>query len=254
MKRFEGKTALVTGATSGIGQATAIRLAAEGAVVAVNQLPEVDATETLQRISEVGGKGFPVVCDVSIPDAIREMISDIVRQMGHLDLVVSNAAINPHIEWDRITDDLWDKIHDTNLRGTWVVCQAAAKEMIREGHGGAIVGVSSISAWVGASMQVAYTPSKAGVSSLMKSLAIVLGPHGIRCNAVLPGSILTNLNRAELTPGSKRLAELEQRCPLGRVGQPEDVAGVIAFLLSEDANYINGAELLVDGGWLVNLE
>jgi L-rhamnose 1-dehydrogenase len=181
-------------------------------------------------------------------------VNTVVRQAGRLDIVVSNAAINPQISWDQITDEIWDDICDTNLRGAWIVCQAGAQEMIREGHGGAIVAVSSVSAWVGASMQVAYTPSKAGVSNLMKSLAIVLGPHGIRCNAVLPGAILTNMNREMLQSGRPELEDLLKRVPLGRVGEPEEIGDVVAFMASDDARYINGSELLVDGGWLVALE
>ena len=254
MKRFAGKVALVTGATHGIGQAAAVRLAAEGAVVAVNQRPNGDPGETMRRIEQAGGSGFPVVADMRDAAAVRAMVAETVRQAGRLDILVSNAAINPLIAWDEITDEIWDDIHDTNLRGTWVVCQTAAKEMISEGHGGAIVAVSSISAWVGASMQVAYTPTKAAISNLMKSLAIVLGPHGIRCNAVLPGAILTNMSKDMLQPGRPELAEIMKRVPLGRVGQPEDIGDVIAFLASDDARYVNGAELLVDGGWLVALE
>jgi NAD(P)-dependent dehydrogenase (short-subunit alcohol dehydrogenase family) len=254
MKRFAGKVALVTGATHGIGQAAAVRLAADGAVVAVNQRPNGDPGETMRRIEQAGGSGFPLVADMRDAPAVRAMVAETVRRAGRLDILVSNAAINPLIAWDEITDELWDDIHNTNLRGTWVVCQAAAKEMIGEGHGGAIIAVSSISAWVGASMQVAYTPTKAAISNLMKSLAIVLGPHGIRCNAVLPGAILTNMSKDMLQPGRPELAEIMKRVPLGRVGQPEDIGDVIAFLASDDARYVNGAELLVDGGWLVALE
>ena len=254
MKRFDGKVAIVTGATHGIGQAAAVRLAAEGAVVAVNQRPAGDPAETMRRIAAAGGQGFPIVADMRDAAAVRAMVDETVRRAGRLDVLVSNAAINPLVPWDEITDELWDDIHDTNLRGTWVVCQAAAKEMIREGHGGAIVAVSSISAWVGASMQVAYTPTKAAISNLMKSMAIVLGPHGIRCNAVLPGAILTNMSKEMLQPGRPELAEIMKRVPLGRVGQPEDIGDVIAFMASDDARYVNGAELLVDGGWLVALE
>lgn len=254
MKRFVGRVALVTGATKGIGQATAVRLASEGALVAVNQRPTGDPSETLRRIEAVGGVGFPVVADMRDPAQVLRMVDEVSQQGGRLDYLVSNAAINPLLKWDETTLEDYDRIQETNLRGTWVVCQAAAKQMSKEGHGGAIVCVSSISAVVGAIEQIVYCGTKAGIVMLAKALAPALGPHGIRINAVLPGAILTNMSRDLLVPGAESRRYYETRTPLGRIGEPEEVAAVIAFLLSDDASYVTSAEVLVDGGFIVNAE
>ena len=149
-RRFEGRVALVTGATTGIGQATAVRLAAEGALVAVNQRSSDDPTETLRRIEEAGGQGFPVVADMRDPRQVITMVLTTADRGGRLDYVVSNAAINPLMKWDETSLEDFNNLFETNVRGTWVVCTEGAKQMIREGHGGAICCVSSISAHVGA--------------------------------------------------------------------------------------------------------
>ena len=169
-KRFVGKVALVTGATHGIGQATAVRLAAEGAVVGVNQRPSGDPAETLAKIKEVGGEAFPVVADMRNPAQIVEMIGQVAERGGRLDYVVSNAAINPFMPWDKTTVEDYDALSETNLRGTWVVTTESAKQMIKEGHGGAMVCVSSISAHVGSPFQSAYCATKGGISMWVKAV------------------------------------------------------------------------------------
>ncbi len=254
MARFDGKVALVTGATRGIGQATAVRLASEGALVAVNYRSTGDPSATLAQIQAAGGKGFAVEADMRNPAQVIHMVEETARVGGRLDYVVSNAAINPLLRWDETTLEDYDRIQETNLRGTWVVCQAAAKEMIREGHGGAMVCMSSISAWVSAREQVVYCGTKAGIWMLTKALAAVLGPHGIRVNSVLPGAILTDMSQELLIPGSASRQYYESRIPLGRIGKPEEIASAIAFLLSDDASYITSSELLVDGGFITNAE
>lgn len=251
---FKGKVALVTGATKGIGKATAIRLAQEGALVGVNYRATGDPSETLARIKELGGEAFPVEADMRQPDQVIAMVDEVARRCGRLDFLVSNAAINPLKQWDEITLEDYDEIQEINLRGTWVVCQAAAKQMIREGHGGAIVTVSSISAWVAAREQVVYCGTKAGIWMLTKALAAVLGPHGIRVNCVLPGAILTPMSKELLDPTVPARKYYEDRTPLGRIGQPEEIAGAIAFLLSDEASYISSSELLIDGGFITNAE
>jgi L-rhamnose 1-dehydrogenase len=252
-KRFTGKVALVTGATNGIGQATAVRLAAEGALVGVNQRPTGDPAVTLQKISEVGGQGFPVVADMRDPAQVVEMVQEVARQGGRLDYLVSNAGINPFLPWDKITLEDWNNLSETNLRGTWVVTTEAAKQMIKEGHGGAIVCVSSISAHVGSPFQTAYCATKGGISMWAKAFGAVVGTHGIRVNAVEPGWIVTNMS-APMFDDPAAIKYYEERIALGRPGQPEELAATIAFLLSDDASYLTSATLLADAGFIVNAE
>jgi NAD(P)-dependent dehydrogenase (short-subunit alcohol dehydrogenase family) len=253
MKRFEGKVVLVTGATRGIGRAIAVRLAQEGAIVAVNYRASGNPEETLRLIEEAGGEGFPVEADMRNPEQVIAMVDETAKKGGHLDYLVSNAAINPFMTWDETTVEDYDRIQETNLRGTWVVCQSAAKQMIREGHGGAIVTIASISSWVSAREQTVYCGVKAGIWMLTKALASVLGDHGIRVNTVLPGAIATDM-AAPLLEDKPTLKYYKERIPLHRIGEPEEIAGAVAFLLSDDASYCTSAELLVDGGFITNAE
>jgi NAD(P)-dependent dehydrogenase (short-subunit alcohol dehydrogenase family) len=252
-RRFEGKVALVTGATNGIGQAAAVRLAAEGAIVAVNQRPTGNPAGTLRRIGDVGGQGFPVVADMADPRQVAAMVHSVAERGGRLDYVVSNAAINPLLKWDETTVEDFDLLFDTNVRGTWVVCTEGAKEMIREGHGGAICCVSSISAHVGAPGQTAYCGTKGAISMLAKALGCDLGAHGIRVNAVEPGWVETNMSAAMMDDPAT-VNYYTDRVALHRGGQPEELAAAIAYMLSPDASYVTAATLLVDGGFIVNAE
>lgn len=254
MKKFEGKVVLITGATHGMGQATAARLASEGALVAFNHRPTSSPDETMELILRAGGQGFPLAADMRDPKQVVEMVAEAAKKGGRLDYIVSNAAINPLLKWDETTIEDYDRIQETNLRGTWVVCQEGAKQMIREGHGGAIVTVSSISAYVSAEEQTVYCATKAGILMLTKALSQVLGKHGIRVNSILPGCILTNMSKELLVPGSDSLKFYEDNTPLGRIGRADEIASVVSFLLSDDASYMTSAELLVDGGFIVNAE
>jgi NAD(P)-dependent dehydrogenase (short-subunit alcohol dehydrogenase family) len=254
LRRFEGKVALVTGATNGIGRATAVRLASEGALVGVNQRPTGDPTETLRLIKEAGGEGFPVVADMRNPAQIVEMVHEVAKRGGRFDYLVSNAAINPFMPWNETTVEQWDELSETNLRGTWVVTTEAAKQMIAEGHGGAIVCVSSISAHVGAPFQSAYCATKGGISMWAKALGAVVGEHGIRVNAVEPGWIKTNMSAPMFDAAPEVWKYYIDRIALHRPGEPEEMAGAIAFLLSDDASYVTSATLLTDAGFIVNAE
>jgi len=251
--RFEGKVALVTGATTGIGQATAVRLAAEGATVAVNHLPGQDPGLTLGPIEQAGGRGFPVTADMRDPEQVTAMVQAVAERGGRLDYVVSNAAINPFMKWNETTVEDFNKLFETNVRGTWVVCTEGAKQMIREGHGGAICCVSSISAHVGAPGQTAYCGTKGAISMLAKALGRDLGEHGIRMNAVEPGWVKTPMAEP-LTEDPAALAYYVERVALHRGAEPAELAATIAFLLSDDASYVTSATLLADGGFIVNAE
>jgi NAD(P)-dependent dehydrogenase (short-subunit alcohol dehydrogenase family) len=205
----------------------------------------------LREIREAGGEGFPVVADMSEPGQIVDMVGEVARQGGHIDYLVSNAAINPFMPWNETTVEQWDLICNTNLRGTWIVTTETAKQMVAEGHGGAIVCVSSISAHVGAPYQTAYCATKGGISMLAKALGSVLGAHGIRVNCIEPGTVLTNMS----SPKEPEVLQYYlDRVALHRIGRPEEMAGTIAFLLSDDASYVTSATLLADGGFVVNAE
>jgi NAD(P)-dependent dehydrogenase (short-subunit alcohol dehydrogenase family) len=252
-KRFVGKVAFVTGAATGMGQAMAVRLATEGALVGVNHLPNVDPAETLKRIKDAGGEGFPVVADVRKPEQVVSMVQQVAERGGRLDYAVSNAGINPHLTWDNTAVEEFDALSETNFRGTWLVCTEAAKQMRKEGHGGAICCTSSLSAYVAGPTQIAYCGTKAGVSMLVKALGSVLGEHGIRINAVEPGCIDTPM-AASLIADPPSLKYYTDRIALHRIGKPEEIAAIVAFLLSDDASYLTCTTVLADAGFIVNAE
>jgi L-rhamnose 1-dehydrogenase len=254
---LEGKVAIVTGASRGIGRATAVELARHGASVVLNQFAKADGgdaagEEALVEVREVGGQGVLVDGDVADPATGERLVEAAVEHFGRLDIHVSNAGICPFHAFLDMPVDLFRMVVDVNLEGAYFTTQAAARQMVKQGEGGAIIAVSSISALVGGSMQTHYTPTKAGVHSLMQSVAIAMGPHGIRCNSVMPGAILTDINRDDLTPD--KLDYFGKRIPLGRIGEPVDVAKCVVFLASDLAGYVTGASLLVDGGMFVNLQ
>lgn len=254
-KRFATKVAVVTGASRGIGRAVAIRLAQEGARVVVNH-PGGEEDVARQVVDEImldGGHAVAVEADVADNGQVKNMIEKTLQHFERLDILVNNAGICPFVEWFDMTEEIWRRVQDVNLNGAFHCSQAASRVMRDQGQGGRIISISSISALVGGSFQTHYTPTKAGIRSLMQSLAIVLGPYGITCNSVLPGTILTDINRAYFDqPG--QIQKDTGRIPVGRLGNPNDIAGVVAFLASEDASYINGADILVDGGLFVNLQ
>jgi len=253
--RFEGKVALVTGASRGIGRDVALRLARDGAAVIVNHPGEEEYAQAVVReIVEGGGRATAMKADVAASTEVRAMVERATAELGPIQILVNNAGICPFHDFLEMPEELWDRVHSVNLKGTFLCSQAVARVLVDRKLPGKIVSMSSISAWVGGSNQVHYCATKAGVSSLMKSLAIVLGPHGINCNAVLPGAILTDINRDVLREGSDLSERFKTRIPLGRVGQPADIADVVAFLCSDDARYMNGSEVLVDGGMYVDLQ
>jgi L-rhamnose 1-dehydrogenase len=246
--RLEGKVALVTGASRGIGRAVALRLAQEGASVAVNHPGEAkEVLEVVRLIRFRGGKAISVRADIAHKRQVDRMVARVIERLGRIDILVNNAGICPFAEFLDITEEIWDRTHDVNLRGVFLCSQAVARHMVERGIGGRIISISSTASYAGGIIQAHYCPTKAGVNLLMKSMATALGPHGITCNSVLPGTVLTDMNRAFLVDPEHRRQTIEH-IPLGRLGEPDDIAGVVAFLASDDARYVSGAELLVDGG------
>jgi len=252
--RFADRVAVVTGASRGIGRAIAIRLGSEGARVVVNHPGEAEMAEQVAaEIVRQGGEAMVADADVSNADRVAQMFDAALTRWNRVDILVNNAGICPFVEWFDLTEDLFERVHQVNLKGAFLCSQAASRIMRDQGRGGRIISLSSISALVGGSFQTHYTPTKAGIRSLMQSLAIVLGPYGITCNSILPGTILTDINQAHYQDPAV-LTKDSARVPLGRLGEPNDIAGVAAFLASDDARYINGADILVDGGLFVNLQ
>jgi len=254
VKLLEGKAVLVTGASTGIGRAAAIAAAKAGADVAINyHSRDDDAQACVAEIEAAGQRGVAIKGDVADPATATDFVARAVDAFGKVDVMVSNAGICPFHSFLDMPAETVQRTVQVNLLGGYFMCQAAARQMVAQGHGGALVAVSSISALVGGEYQTHYTPTKAGLHSLMQSAAIALGRHGIRCNSVLPGTILTEINKEDLANDEKR-RYMEGRVPLGRLGRPEDLAGPIVFLASDMAAYVTGAALLVDGGAFVNLQ
>lgn len=258
--RLQDKIALVTGGSRGMGRATAIALAKEGASVAINYHRGADeafgadedaaANAVKQEIEDRGGRGLLLPGDLADDVAARRLVHDVMAHFQGLDILVCNAGICPMTEFLDISTELFDHMHAVNLRGHFACCQEAAKVMIGQGRGGRIVAISSMSARLGGEHQAHYCPTKSGIHSLMQSMAIALGPHGITCNSVGPGEIDTDMNR--VIPGFEEYWQyLEKVLPLRRVGQPRDVADVVVFFASDDSRYVTGQLLMVDGGFVV---
>lgn len=251
--RLKGKVAIVTGAGRGIGQAIAVRFGREGARVAVVNLHEHKGLETVRIIEAAGGQAMFIPTDVSSQLQVQAMVDAVVAEWETVDILVNNAAICPFEEFLTLSEDLWDQVLDVNLKGYFLCSQAVARVMVEQGVRGRIVAVSSISSEFGGSLQAHYCASKAGINLLVKSMAISLGPHGISCNAVLPGTVETDINREALSDPAVRQYWL-QRGPLGGLGQPEDITGPVLFFASDDSAWCTGSLLVVDGGTSANLQ
>jgi L-rhamnose 1-dehydrogenase len=254
MMLLEGKTVLVTGASAGIGRAVAIGCARHGADVAINYGRDTAGAEgAVNEIRALGRKAIAFQGDVADPTTATDFVARATAALGRVDVFVNNAGICPFHAFLDMPVETFERTMRVNMHGAYFMVQAAANQMVRQGQGGSIIAMSSISALVGGEYQTHYTPTKAGVLSLMQSTAIALGKHRIRCNALLPGTILTEINREDLADATKR-TYMEGRIPLGRLGQPDDMVGPTVFLASELAQYVTGAALLVDGGAFVNLQ
>ena len=251
--RLKDKVAIVTGATRGIGRAIAVRFGQEGARVAVVGRDEEKGCETVLLIEAAGGQATFLPTDVSDSTLVQATIDAVVDRWGRIDILVNNAAICPFEDFLEMSEALWDQVLDVNLKGYFLCSQAVARVMIEQGIKGRIIAVSSISAEFGGSQQAHYCASKAGINLLVKSMAISLGPHGITCNAILPGTVETDINREALSDPEVRDYWLK-RGPIGGLGKPKDIAGPVLFFASDDSAWCTGSMLVVDGGVSVNLQ
>ncbi|MBV9676925.1 MAG: SDR family oxidoreductase [Acidobacteriaceae bacterium] len=251
--RFASQTAVITGASRGIGRATAVRLAGEGAYVVINYSEKADtkypgaAEEALRLVQQAGGKGEIREADVADTEAMRRLLREVAETHG-LDVLVNNAGICPMLELFDITEDVWDRVHDINLRATFFASQETARIMMSRGTHGRIVCISSIAAKIGTPTQIHYCPTKGGVNALVKAMASVLGPRGITINAVMPGDIATDISREWDEANPEEIQRYIERCPVRRRGRPEDIAAAVAFLAAPEAEFINGSTYVVDGG------
>jgi 3-oxoacyl-[acyl-carrier protein] reductase len=250
MSRFSDRVAIVTGAAQGIGAATATLLAEQGAAVAVVDLTVERAEPVARSIAEAGGRAIAVGADVSDPTAVHQMVDRTMEAFGRLDILVNNAGITRDDLLFKMPKENWDAVIATNLTSLFLCCQAASKPMVAAKYG-RIVSLSSRSA-LGNRGQVNYAAAKAGVQGITATLSLELGPFGITVNAVAPGFIATAMTDATATRVGYDPAEYQklasEQIPLRRVGQPEEVASVIAFLASDEASYVTGQTLYINGG------
>jgi NAD(P)-dependent dehydrogenase (short-subunit alcohol dehydrogenase family) len=253
MDRLKGKVAIITGAGSGIGAATAQIFAGEGAKVVLADIRAEAVRSVAARIEAAHGEAFAVQTDVRDAVQVRRMVEKAVQRFGKLDILVNNAGVRASRSTVvELTEEEFDQTMAVDLKGVWLCSKFAIPEMIRNG-GGCILTTSSISATIGQRLQGVYNAAKGGVEVLTQCMALDFAPYKIRCNNVNPAWVRTEMNRAELMEmearGGKEWAEVLRLHPLGRLGEPEDVAWAFVYLASDEASWVTGASLYVDGGY-----
>lgn len=248
--RFDGSSVLVTGAASGNGRAIALKFAEEGAAVTVSDLqeePRMGGDPTHDLIAEMGRDVQFVECDVSEPEALHDAVAEHIKTFGSLDVMVNNAGIDRQMPILEAGPDDYDLLMDINLRGVYFGCQAAIEVMAEQDDGGAIVNMSSIAGISAVEDSSLYCTSKGGVTNLTRQLALEHGENNIRVNAINPGVIETAMTLED----GDTIDGLLEETPLGRAGQPEEVADGVLFLASDDASFVTGHNLVMDGGFTV---
>jgi 2-deoxy-D-gluconate 3-dehydrogenase len=253
-RNLDGRVALVTGAGSGLGQAATIELARRGAHVVFTELPDrLDrAAETLDLVEAAGGTGLILALDVLDLVNIREVADATAAVRGRIDMLVNNAGVNIRQDAFEVTEEAWDRVIDTDLKGVFFMAQAVGRIMRdQEPQGGSIVNIASVMGLGGYYQRAAYCSAKAGVVNLTKLLALEWAPVNIRVNAVCPAFVDTPLTRPMFESQPAAYDDILYRTPMGRLGQPEEVAQAIAFLCGPESSYVNGLPMTVDGGWTV---
>ena len=259
--RLKDKVAIVTGGSRGIGRAICVKLASEGAKIVVNYSDKADcgefigsADKVVDEIVTASGNAVAFEADVANRESVYEMIDSTVKRYGRLDIMVANAGICPFSEFMEIDEELLNRVINVNLKGSFFCAQASMKKMIKGNTQGRIIFTSSVSSVFGGELQAHYCSTKGAVNQLMKSIAIAAGKYGITANAVLPGTVITDINRNELDTNPELKHYFEKRTPLGNLVTPEDIANATLFFASDEASCISGATLIVDGGMSINLQ
>lgn len=263
---LDGKVALVTGSSQGIGQAIAIRLAKAGAKVIINYRSHPEgAEETVRQVNAVGGqchavegycndaRGYSVGADLGMVEDVQRLVAESVEHFGQVDILVNNAGVEKHAPFWEVTEKAFDAVLNVNLKGVFFATQALVKHLMQTQRPGKIINISSVHEELPFPNFAAYCASKGGLKMLTRDLAVELAPHGITINNVAPGAIETPINSKLLNDPGK-LNALLQNIPLGRLGQPGDVSGLVAFLASDEASYITGSTFFVDGGLTWNYQ
>ena len=246
----KGKVAIVTGAARGIGRACAERLAREGADVALWDVEDAAGETSAREIAALEGAGKTAFfhCDVGYKQEVDTTFAAVLARFGKVDILVSNAGIMRRADFLDLSETDFDDVIRTNLKSVFLCGQVVARHLVERGEGGAIVNMSSTSVVMTMPTLSPYAASKGGISSLTRAMSLSLAPHGIRVNAVGPGTIITELNRDSLLADAATRERILSRTPLGRLGTGDDVAAVVAFLAGEDAGYVTGQTVYIDGG------
>lgn len=245
--KLKNEVTIVTGAGSGIGKETALLFAKEGAKVVVADINEKNGIETVEEIKRNGGEGLFVKLDASNKEHTKQMVKETLEKYGRIDVLISNAGIVQDALLTKMTEEQWDRVIDVNLKGSFNCIQAVADTMIQQGKG-VIINTSSVVGLYGNIGQVNYSAAKAGLIGMTKSLAKELGKKGIRVNAVAPGFIMTPMTS---NVPEKVLELMREKTPLRKLGEPRDVANAYLYLASDDARFVNGTVLSVDGGLVI---
>jgi glucose 1-dehydrogenase/3-oxoacyl-[acyl-carrier protein] reductase len=251
MGNLDSKIALVTGARRGIGRGIGLELAREGADVAINDVEDREqAGQVAAEIRALGRRAIVVLADVAKPDQVQAMVARVVDELGGLDILVNNAGVESIIPLLEITPEEWERVTHINLKGEFLCAQAAARQMIAAGKGGAIINIGSVQAGMVLPGRTHYAPSKRGVEALTANLAVELAPHQIRVNCINPGLIDTDMT-SWVMKDPNILPVVLEKIALKRAGTPSEIGQTVAFLASDKASYITGQSLYVDGGFRI---
>ncbi len=252
--KLDGQVAIVTGGSGGIGQAIAIRLAEDGARVVINYRSNIDeAKETQEKVEASGREGLLVQANLSQVSDVQKLVAESIQHFGQVDILVNNAGLEKNASFWDVTEKDYDTVMDVNLKGAFFAAQAVVKHLLATNRPGRIINISSVHEELPFPHFTSYCASKGGMKMMMRNLAVELAPHNITINNVAPGAIETPIN-TKLLNDPEKLGALLKNIPLGRLGQPQEVAALVSFLASPDASYITGSTLYVDGGLLWNYQ